>query len=147
MKTAYDTLGIAQNATQEAIKAAFHKLAHQHHPDKPGGNADRFKEASAAYNDINTPEKQRSYNLRMGIYNPQYGGYGSNGAAGPVGEWRHKAADNPYGKSIFEEVRKEMHNQERATEQDLFRRMMESMRNDGTQFKASFDWFGSTGTS
>lgn len=40
-------LGLSSNATQEDIKRAFHKLAHQHHPDK-GGNAETFKKVSEA---------------------------------------------------------------------------------------------------
>lgn len=35
-------------ATRDDIKRAFHKLAHKHHPDK-GGNAETFKQISAAY--------------------------------------------------------------------------------------------------
>lgn len=40
-------LGLSANVTQEDIKRAFHKLAHQHHPDK-GGNGETFKKVSEA---------------------------------------------------------------------------------------------------
>lgn len=45
----YEILGVSFNATPEEIKKAFHKLAHLHHPDKPGGNIEKFKEINNAY--------------------------------------------------------------------------------------------------
>lgn len=67
MKTHYDTLGIKTNATQEEVKVAFRKAAHLHHPDK-GGDAEKFKEASAAYAVLQDPAKRRSYDFQMGIF-------------------------------------------------------------------------------
>ncbi len=49
----YTVLNISRTATTDEVKRAFHKLAHQHHPDKQGGNAEKFKEVSAAYAEIN----------------------------------------------------------------------------------------------
>lgn len=45
---ALQVLGLSSAATREDIKRAFHRLAHQHHPDK-GGDAEKFKKISAAY--------------------------------------------------------------------------------------------------
>lgn len=45
----YAILGITPAATRDEVKRAFHKLAHKYHPDKPTGNADKFKQVSAAY--------------------------------------------------------------------------------------------------
>ena len=45
----YHTLGLKYPATQQQIKKAFHKLAHIYHPDKPTGNADKFKKINEAY--------------------------------------------------------------------------------------------------
>ncbi len=67
MKTHYDTLGVKTNATQEEIKKAFRQLAHIHHPDKKTGNAERFKEINAAYQELQDPGKRANYDARMSI--------------------------------------------------------------------------------
>ena len=43
-KDYYKILGVEKGATEEEIKKAYRKLAHQHHPDKKGGNEGKFKE-------------------------------------------------------------------------------------------------------
>lgn len=50
MKDYYKILGVQFGADADEIKKSFHKLAHLYHPDKPTGNAAKFKEASEAYN-------------------------------------------------------------------------------------------------
>lgn len=62
----YQILQISTSATQDDIKKAFRTLAHKHHPDK-GGNAEKFKEVNRAYGEINTQEKQREYDRRIGV--------------------------------------------------------------------------------
>ena len=44
MNDYYEVLGIKKGATKEEIKKAYRSLAHKHHPDRPGGNAEKFKE-------------------------------------------------------------------------------------------------------
>ncbi len=60
----YTVLGVAWDATPDAIKQAYRKLARQHHPDlnpgKPGAEA-RFKAASAANEVLSDPEKRARY--------------------------------------------------------------------------------------
>lgn len=60
-KDYYKILGISKNASAEEIKAAFRKLAHQYHPDKAGGNADKFKEVNEAYQVLSNPQKRQQY--------------------------------------------------------------------------------------
>ena len=42
----YDILGISKGASQDEIKKAYRKLAHQHHPDKKGGDEAKFKQVA-----------------------------------------------------------------------------------------------------
>ncbi|MDO8301712.1 MAG: DnaJ domain-containing protein, partial [Sedimentisphaerales bacterium] len=60
-KDYYQTLGVSKTASQDEVKAAFRKLAHQHHPDKPGGDEVKFKEANEAYQILGDAEKRKKY--------------------------------------------------------------------------------------
>lgn len=65
MNNPYETLGVSKDASDEEIKKSFHKLALQFHPDRNPGNAEaeeKFKNISAAYETLNTPEKRQKYN-------------------------------------------------------------------------------------
>lgn len=73
----YKTLGVEKNASQEDIKKAFRKLAHQHHPDK-GGDEKKFKEASEAYSVLSDEKKRKEYDT-YGSAGPGAGFSGGNG--------------------------------------------------------------------
>lgn len=60
----YETLGVPRNASAGQIKAAFRKLAMQHHPDRnPGDKAaeQRFKEINEAYEVLKDESKRAAY--------------------------------------------------------------------------------------
>jgi molecular chaperone DnaJ len=81
----YQTLGLAKGASQDDIKKAYRKLAHEHHPDKGSGNADKFKEVSEAYQVLSDPNKRQQYDqFGPGFQNAQgfRGGGGFNQGAG-----------------------------------------------------------------
>jgi DnaJ-class molecular chaperone len=63
--THHETLGVALTATPEEIKAAYRRLARLHHPDA-GGDQQRFKQSSDAYEVLNDPQLRQAYeeNLR-----------------------------------------------------------------------------------
>ena len=79
----YEILGVQKTASQEEIKKAFHKLAHQHHPDK-GGEEKKFKEINEAYQVLSDKEKRAQYD--------QYGRVFDQGQPG---------GGNPFGDSGF----------------------------------------------
>ncbi len=63
-KDYYETLGVSRSATDKEIKAAYRKLARQHHPDANKGNKaseEKFKEIGEAYEVLKDPEKRRRY--------------------------------------------------------------------------------------
>lgn len=60
-KDYYQILGVPKTATQEEIKKAFRKLAHQHHPDKNQGNDEKFKQINEAYQTLSSKEKRAQY--------------------------------------------------------------------------------------
>ncbi|MEK7644859.1 MAG: molecular chaperone DnaJ [Patescibacteria group bacterium] len=80
-KDYYKTLGVEKSASKDEIKQAFRKLAHEHHPDKKGGNEARFKEANEAYSTLSDDAKRAQYD-RFGSSGPGFGG-GSGGGGNP----------------------------------------------------------------
>lgn len=63
-KDYYQTLGVPRNAADKDIKAAYRKLAREHHPDANKGNKaseEKFKEIGEAYEVLKDPEKRRRY--------------------------------------------------------------------------------------
>jgi molecular chaperone DnaJ len=64
-KDYYQILGIPRNASKEDVKKAFRHLAHKYHPDKSGGNEEKFKEINEAYH-ILVDEKKRAEYDRYG---------------------------------------------------------------------------------
>lgn len=60
-KDYYAILGVTKSASEDEIKKAFRKLAHQYHPDKQGGSEEKFKEANEAYQVLSDAEKRKKY--------------------------------------------------------------------------------------
>lgn len=57
----YEILGVSKDASADEIKKAFRKAAVKHHPDKDGGDATKFKEASEAYEVLKDQQKRQRY--------------------------------------------------------------------------------------
>ncbi|MFH0779975.1 MAG: molecular chaperone DnaJ [Parcubacteria group bacterium] len=75
-KDYYKILGVDKNSSEAEIKAAFRKLAHEHHPDKAGGNEAKFKEINEAYQVLGNKEKRQQYD-QFGADFDQQGGFGA----------------------------------------------------------------------
>ncbi|MFZ2682214.1 MAG: molecular chaperone DnaJ [Patescibacteria group bacterium] len=82
----YQTLGVSKTASQAEIKAAFRKLAHEHHPDK-GGEESKFKEINEAYQALSDTDKRARYDQFGSAEGPQGfpGGFDPN-AFGDLGD-------------------------------------------------------------
>jgi len=76
----YEVLGVERTIDAAGLKAAYRKLAMQHHPDRNGGCDDsmaRFKEISEAYSVLSDEQKRAAYD--------RFGHAGVNGGQGGFG--------------------------------------------------------------
>ena len=86
LKDYYSILGVQKTASEEDIKKAYRKLAHQHHPDKAGGNEAKFKEINEAYQVLSDKNKRAQYD-RFGTADPMGGFGGGTGAGFGGAQW------------------------------------------------------------
>lgn len=82
MKDYYKILGVSRNASQEEIKKAYRRLAHQYHPDKAGGDEKKFKEINEAYQVLSDKHKRAQYDRFGRVFE------------GSSGQWQGR--DNPF---------------------------------------------------
>lgn len=61
MKDYYKILGVSKTASSEEIKQAYRKAAGIHHPDKKGGDEEKFKEIKEAYDWLSDPKKRSEH--------------------------------------------------------------------------------------
>ena len=94
-KDYYQILGVTKTASEEEIKKAYRKLAHQYHPDKPGGDEKRFKEINEAYQILSDRAKRAQYD-RFGTAEPQFGG-GWGGAQPNWGDFGFDVDPSAFG--------------------------------------------------
>jgi DnaJ-class molecular chaperone len=57
---AYFSLGLSKNASEEDIKRAYRAMAVRLHPDKPGGDTQRFQQLQDAYQQIKNKRSKQS---------------------------------------------------------------------------------------
>ena len=70
-KDYYEILGVPKDATVDAIKKAYRKLAHKYHPDvsKDPKGEEKFKDAAEAYKTLKDPEARAAYD-KLGSHQP-----------------------------------------------------------------------------
>jgi len=78
-KDYYEILGVSKEASIDEIKRAYRRLAHQYHPDKPGGDEEKFKEINEAYEVLSDPQKRATYDQFGTVGFEQQQGYGPFG--------------------------------------------------------------------
>jgi molecular chaperone DnaJ len=92
-KDYYHILGVSKTASDEEVKKAYRKLAHQYHPDRPGGNEQKFKEINEAYQVLSDRTKRMQYD--------RFGVAGADPGAGTWGGFR-SSPGGAQGGSPFE---------------------------------------------
>ncbi len=98
-KDYYNILGVDKKASKEDIKKAFRKLAHQLHPDKKGGDVDKFKEVNEAYTVLSDDQKRAQYDM----YGQTFAGAQGGGFGGFQGNWQDFAQQSGFDFSGFGE--------------------------------------------
>jgi DnaJ-class molecular chaperone len=61
----YETLDVPQTATGEMIKKQFRKLSLQTHPDRKGGDVEKFKKVTEAYELLSNETSRRKYDMTL----------------------------------------------------------------------------------
>ncbi len=79
-KDYYKVLGVPETASHDEIRKAYRKLSKKLHPDS-GGDEEKFKEVSAAYDVIGDADKRKEYDevRRLGPVGVGFAGAGGGG--------------------------------------------------------------------
>src|SRR5581483_10653741 len=91
-KDYYKILGITRGASEDEIKKAYRRLAHEYHPDKKSGNEAKFKEINEAYQILSNKDKRAAYD-RFGTAEP----FGAGGNPFGGGFQGFPGGENPFG--------------------------------------------------
>ena len=78
MRSLYEVLGVERNADPGEIRKAYLKLSKTEHPDK-GGDAERFKSISQAYETLSDEQKRNYYDQTGQIQGEEQGGVQNGG--------------------------------------------------------------------
>ena len=73
-KDYYKILGVSKDASEEEVKKAYRKMAHQHHPDKKTGDEAKFKEINEAYQVLINDKKRAEYDRYGRVFSDYSGG-------------------------------------------------------------------------
>ncbi len=73
MEDFYSILNIPEDADRKDIKKAFRELAKQHHPDKPDGDSQKFRQIARAYKILFDPESRNDYDKTLENFRAESG--------------------------------------------------------------------------
>ncbi|MEN9920346.1 MAG: hypothetical protein RL538_239 [Candidatus Parcubacteria bacterium] len=73
-KDYYEILGIPKGSSKDEVKKAFRKLASKYHPDKQGGDEEKYKEVTEAYAVLGDDKKKAEYDTYGHAFNNGGGG-------------------------------------------------------------------------
>lgn len=68
MKNLYGTLGVGKSASAEEIKAAFRRMAREHHPDTSGQDGSEFTRVREAFEILSDSRERALYDIEWGSW-------------------------------------------------------------------------------
>lgn len=150
-KDYYTILGVPRAASQDEIKKAYRKLAHEHHPDKKTGDEAKFKEVNEAYQVLSDPDKRSKYDNFGFAYNDDgfqgQGGFDFNqgnfwdifGGQGRGG--RRGSAEDIFDmfSEVFGGYRQPQYEEQQHKGEDLFLELTISKKDLGTTRTIEYD--------
>ncbi|KCV72762.1 DnaJ like subfamily A member 2 [Fonticula alba] len=74
----YEILNVSRDASEEEIKKAHRRMALRYHPDKPTGDADKFRQIQHAYEVLMNPTRRKLYDQYGEAGLKMYDGYGNH---------------------------------------------------------------------
>ncbi len=102
-KDYYQILGVSRNASKEDIKKAYRHLAHKFHPDKSGGNEEKFKEINEAYHVLADETKRAEYDRYGRVFSGNGGQGGFDFSGFDFGDFNERMTDFDLG-DIFGDI-------------------------------------------
>lgn len=133
---AYLVLEIKYDANDDEIKKAFRRLSMLHHPDRPGGNEEKYKKITAAYAELQKRSKQQS---SKDDFTPRYYEWNSRTYYNP---FTQKASEDfwhdIYKNSVFQDEMKQTREDIAKAQADLnklFNDSMDEMMRDQRSYR------------
>jgi molecular chaperone DnaJ len=141
MEDYYTTLGVDRGASADEIKQAYRRLAHKYHPDKDGGDEEKFKEVNTAYQVLGDREKRSQYDRfgstfdQAGTNGPFGGGFNVNiddfGDIGSIfdtffGRTRSSSAQQRKGSDVNIDLTISFEESAKGTKKDITHRIFQT---------------------
>jgi molecular chaperone DnaJ len=96
----YEVLGVAKGASADELKKAYRKAAVKYHPDKEGGDEEKFKEVNEAYDVLKDAQKRQRYDQFGHAGVGGSGGGGGYGGSNPFEGYSQQGASFDFGDGL-----------------------------------------------
>lgn len=81
----YEILEVNKNADSDEIRRAYRRKSMLYHPDKKGGNEEKFKEINSAYETLHDVTKRKQYDFEQQMMQNPFGMFSGGGMPNGLG--------------------------------------------------------------